>query len=178
MALCDNTAVINGSDTVATVAMDVHWGNIGSFVGGVAALLLAAVAIVTGTAGLKDWRAQMRRQGELAVEQRNSILLDRRRSLQGWSPHGVNTFGVQLVTDPVEMRNAIEGLTAREPSEYVLLRVAESGSNVNRASDLRTLIDTAGFISRMPSPGEKEALEVGRKHLPAADDGGYLQPGE
>src|SRR4051794_5719768 len=103
--------------------MEVHWGNIGSFVGGGAALVLTVVAVVTGAAGLKDWRARMRQQGELAEEQRNSILLDRRRSLQGWSPHGVNTFGVQLVTDPDEMRNAVEALITREPSEYVLLRM-------------------------------------------------------
>jgi hypothetical protein len=175
--LCHHVAVINGSSAVAA-AFEIHWGNLGSFIGGGAALLLAVVAIVTGTAGLKDWRAHQRQQQELAKEQTKNILLNRRRVLQGWSPHGVATYGVQLVTDSDEMKNAVEQLIAREPSEYVVLRVAESGSNVNRAYDLRNLIETGGYLSRPPSAGEREALEVGRQHLPATDDAGYLQRGE
>jgi hypothetical protein len=41
-------------------------GNIGSFLGGVSAVLLAAAAIIGGSAGLGDWRAKQREQRALA----------------------------------------------------------------------------------------------------------------
>jgi len=50
------------------------------------------------------------------------------------------------------------------PCDYVILRVAESTEkygNANRAHDLRQLIETERCVSRVPTAGEREALEVG-----------------
>jgi hypothetical protein len=41
------------------------WGNIGSLLGGLAAVALAIAAIITGSAGLGDWRAKQRAEAEL-----------------------------------------------------------------------------------------------------------------
>jgi hypothetical protein len=38
-------------------ALLASWGNIGSLLGGLAAVGLAIIAVISGTAGLGDWRA-------------------------------------------------------------------------------------------------------------------------
>jgi hypothetical protein len=94
--------------------------------------------------------------------------------LDGWSPHGVAVYGVQLVDNPDELQRVAEELTSGVPSEYVVLRVSESETNVNRARSLRNLIKTEGYVSRAPSSGEIEALEVGRVRLRATEDDGLM----
>jgi hypothetical protein len=142
------------------------WGYLGGFLGGVSTLVLAAAAIIGGGAGLGDWRAKQREQRALAQEQAQTARLDRHRVLNGWTPNGVQVYGVALVTTDDEMTQAHDQLTARGPSDYVLLRVNESPfDNSNRAHSLRRLIADEGFIARAPGTGEYEALEVGRKQL-------------
>jgi hypothetical protein len=71
---------------------------------------------------------------------------------------------VALVTSATEMDQARDELTNGAPSDYVILRVAESSEkygNVNRAKSLRQLIDAEGLLSRAPTAGEREALEQG-----------------
>lgn len=163
--------MINASVVSTASALEIHWGNVGSFIGGVAAVALAVIAIISGAAGLKDWRAKQRQLGELAEEQAREIRLHRQSALQAWSPGGVATYDVKLVTDPDEMRQATKELTAHEPSVYVVRRVSESGNDVNRADSLRNLIERDGRLSRAPSPDEIAALEEGRRQLLTAEDG-------
>jgi len=62
------------------------------------------------------------------------------------------------------MDRARDELTSEGPSDYVIMRVAESDEkygNVNRALSLRQLIVTEGLVSRAPTAGEREALETG-----------------
>lgn len=156
--------------------MQWHWGNIGSAAAGVAALLaaLAAVygAVRYGPAWLRDSRerqqaqaAAARAQEVLSHEQVDQIRLDRRRTLQGWSPNGVAVYRVALVTSAEEMDQAqAELLAGNVPSGYVILRVAESEEkygNANRALSLRQLIETEHLVARAPDAGEREALETG-----------------
>ncbi len=157
--------------------MQWHWGNIGSAAAGLAALIAAVFAVTyaimkrQGPAWLQAVRERehaqadaAREQAGLAREQAEQIRLDRRRSLQGWSRGGVNTYGVALVTSAEEMTRARDELTGGGPCDYVILRVAESDQkygNVNRAHSLRQLIETEGLVSRAPTTGEREALEVG-----------------
>lgn len=79
------------------------WGNIGSFIGGFSAFILATAAIIGGSAGLQDWRARQREQKALAQEQVDSIRLDRYCFLYGWTRGTVSVFGIRLVTEPAEM---------------------------------------------------------------------------
>jgi hypothetical protein len=156
--------------------MQWHWGNIGSAAAGLAALIATVAAVYGvirfGPAWLRDSRdrqqaqaAAAREQEALAREQAEQIRLDRRRLLHGWSGHGIDTFGVALVTSAEEMDQAkAELLLGNVPCEYVILRVAESGEkygNVNRARSLRQIIEAEGSISRPPTAGEREALERG-----------------
>ena len=50
---------------------------------------------------------------------------DDRRTLLGWSPGGVETYTVALVTDAAEMDQAKAELTGSGPTGYVVLRVDE-----------------------------------------------------
>jgi hypothetical protein len=144
----------------------VSWGNIGSLLGGLAAIGLAIAAVITGTAGLGDWRAKQREQAAVAREEAENIRLDRQRVLLGWSSHGVAVYGVKLVTEPAEMDNARRQLSSNRPTDYVILRVSESANgNENRALSLRQLIETTGYLARAPERGEYEALELGRRAL-------------
>jgi hypothetical protein len=144
----------------------VAWGNIGSLLGGLAAVGLAIAAVITGTAGLGDWRAKQRAQRDLAAEEAENLRLDRQRVLYGWTPHGVSVYGVDLVTEPDEMAEAIMQLQSGAPTDYVLARVRENpAGNANRALSLRQLIETAHYIARAPERGEYEALEAGRRAL-------------
>jgi hypothetical protein len=158
--------LILAAGTVHWWATLAAWGNIGSLLGGLAAVGLAVVAIVTGTAGLQDWRAKQRAQRDLAREEAENIRLDRERVLYGWSPGGVEVYGVTLVTQPAELNLAAEQLADRGLSDYVVLKVTERpDGNANRAHNLRTLIERNGFVARAPETGEYEALQAGRRFL-------------
>jgi hypothetical protein len=141
-------------------------GDLGSAAGGLAAVVLAVAAIIGGTAGLSDWRAEQRAQKALAEEQAEAIRLDRQRILNGWSPHGLPVYGVTLVTDEAELTKAAQELSVTGPTDYVVLRVSESTSgNANRANSLRQLIERQGYLTQPPATGEYEALERGIKAL-------------
>jgi hypothetical protein len=141
------------------------WGNIGSLLGGLAAPGLATVALLQGTAGLGDWRARQRAERDLADEQAENIRLDRERVLHGWSPGGVEVYGVSLVTEPIEMDQAKEQLLGGGPTDYAIVRVNESPfDNTMRALSLRQLA-SRGYLARPPERGEYEALELGRSAL-------------
>lgn len=157
--------MIHAHSVVAGASLDVHWGNVGSLLGGLAAVALAVVAAITGTAGLGEWRNKLRKERELAEEQTESIRLDRRRTLYGWSGHGVDTYSVQLVTDSRELDRAVEELKSGDATKFVVLQVSGRGSDVNRADSLRNLVSTDGFLCRPPTAAEEEALERGRKTL-------------
>ena len=113
--------------------MQWHWGNIGSALAGLSAAISAAIiAIVTlirGPAALADWRARQQAQAEAAREQAETTRLNRRRGLDGWNPHGVETYGVTLVTDPAELGQAVTELTSGHPTAYAILRVSENSDD-------------------------------------------------
>ncbi|MFC7762747.1 hypothetical protein ACFQY4_35385 [Catellatospora bangladeshensis] len=137
-------------------------GDIGSFVSGLAAVVLAIAAIIGGSAGLGDWRAKQRAQRDVAAEEANNLRLNRMRLNHGWSPHGVDSFGVTLVTDPAEFAVAQKELTSGGPTEYVVMRVTSGGNGGDR---LRRLIQRDGFVARVPNDGEIEAVEAGLEVL-------------
>lgn len=136
-------------------------GNIGAMLGGLAALLVAIVTLPQLPGGVRDWRERQRAQATLAEEQRDQLALERRARLYGWSGHGIDTFGVTLVTTPEELDRASIELGGY--TDYVILRVSEHerGANGNRAQSLRQIIEHEGYIARSPTPGEREALEAG-----------------
>jgi hypothetical protein len=124
----------------------------------VATVILAIAAIIGGTAGLGDWRSKQRAQRELAAEEAKAIRLNRQRYLHGWSPGNAESFGVRLVTDPAELSQAVGAMLSGELTDYVLLRVTSGGNGGQR---LRDRVAAEGFIARVPSDGEYEALEAG-----------------
>jgi hypothetical protein len=126
-----------------------------------AALLVAIVTLPQLPGGVRDWRERQRAQADLAEEQRDQLALERRARLYGWSGHGIDTFGVTLVTTPEELDRASIELGGY--TDYVILRVSEHehGANGNRAQSLRQIIEHEGYIARSPTPGEREALEAG-----------------
>jgi hypothetical protein len=111
-----------------------HWGNIGSAAAGRAAFIAAVAAVYGivkyGPAWLRDSRerqkaqaAAAREQEALAREQAEQIRRDRRRSVHGWSGHGVNSYEVALVTSAAEMDQAkAELLAGNVPSDHVILK--------------------------------------------------------
>lgn len=129
--------------------------------GGLAALLVAIITLPQIPGGVRDWRERQRAQAALAGEQREQLALERRARLYGWSGHGIDTFGVTLVTAPEELERAAIELGGY--TDYVILRVSEHehGANGNRAQSLRQIIEHEAYISRPPTPGEREALEAG-----------------
>jgi hypothetical protein len=126
-----------------------------------AALLVAIVTLPQLPGGVHDWRERQRAQAALAEEQRDQLALERRARLYGWSGHGIDAFGVTLVTTPEELDRASIELGGY--TDYVILRVSEHehGANGNRAQSLRQIIEHQGYIARSPTPGEREALEAG-----------------
>ena len=149
-----------------------HWGNIGSFLAGLSTVVIAVAALVRSPGALRDFRARQaaqadaaRAQAELAREQAEETRLERRRTLQGWSPGGVETYTVALVTDPAELNRAAAELLDGDPTSYVVLRVDEGNGSVNRARDLRALIERQGYLGRLPTDAEREALEKGFEAL-------------
>lgn len=154
--------------------MQWHWGNIGSAVGGLAALIAVIFAVYGivkyGPGWLRDSRERQQAQAaaasaeaDLAREQAEQIRLERQRGLHGWSRSGVDTFTVTLVTSTEEMDHAREQLLSGGPSGYAILRV-EYGQ-VNRALHLRQIVETEALIARPPTTGELEALEAGLREL-------------
>jgi hypothetical protein len=148
--------------------MQWHWGNIGSFLAGLSTVVIALTALRQGPAAVRAWIAGKQAQAALADEQRKQVVLERRVRLNGWSGHGIHTYEVTLVTDPDEAGQAVAELG--KTTDYVVLRVSEQdrGANGERARDLRQFIEE-GYISRPPSPGEREALEAGIKALSPPD---------
>jgi hypothetical protein len=122
---------------------------------------LAVVTLPQIPGGVRDWRERQRAQTALAEAQREELALERRARLHGWSGHGIDTFAVTLVTTPEELQQASAELGGY--TDYVVLRVSEQerGANGNRANSLRQIIEHEEYISRSPTPGEREALEAG-----------------
>ena len=70
----------------------------------------------------------------MAREEAETVQLDRRRSLSGWSAHDVETYGVTLDTEDEELAQAARELTRGQPTSCVVLRISESShDNSNRA---------------------------------------------
>jgi hypothetical protein len=148
--------------------MQWHWGNIGSMLQGVSVIVIAVAALIRGPTIVRAWldrqaagsqEARARAQAlEVEAEERR---LERRRTLLGWSPSGVETYTVALVNDPAEMDRAKEELTGGGPTGYVVLRVDEGEGTVNRGLSLRMLIDNQRMLCRPPTVAEREALEAG-----------------
>jgi hypothetical protein len=154
-----------------------HYGNIGSFLAGLASVIAAVAAVYGvvkyGPGWLQDARNRQQAQttkaneeANLAREQAQQIVLDRRRQLYGWSQHGIADFTVALVTTAEEMTQARDELARGDASDYVILRVTgRAQGNANRAQRLRMVIESEGMIARPPTAGEREALETGLREL-------------
>ena len=141
--------------------MQWHWGNIGSAAAGLATLIVALRLLWSAPDWYRTWKERQNAERDLAREQTKASELERRRGLYGWSDQ-VETYGVALVAGADELSQAATELAGGQPSDYVVLRVSESTyGNANRANSLRQLIQYQGFISRPPTPGEREALEKG-----------------
>lgn len=158
--------------------MQWHWGNIGSFLAGLSTVIIAVAALVRSPGALRDWRARQnaeadaaRARGEIDRAQAEEVALARRRTLSGWSPGGVTSFTTLVVTDPAELEQAARELSEHRPgtdgpsSAYVVLRVDEGVVAVSRARDLRAMIQQEGFVGRLPTLAEREALEKGFEAL-------------
>ena len=137
-------------------------GNIGSFLAGLSTVAIAIAALRQGPAAVRAWIDRIRAQAEAAREETQTLQLERRRRLSGWNAHGLETYGVTLVTEPAELKRAAAELADGNPTGYVVLRVSESDyDNSNRGRSLRELIKREGYLSRPPSTGEIEALVTG-----------------
>ncbi|HEY3958644.1 MAG TPA: hypothetical protein VGM53_35220 [Streptosporangiaceae bacterium] len=133
--------------------------------------LFAAYGLVRhGPAWLDASRDRQKAQADaasaeagLARERAEEVRLERHRRLHGWSSHELDTFAAVVVAAPEEMDQARAELTGGGPTSYVIMRVAEGEGtdSANRARRLRQVIESEGFISRMPSAAEREALEKG-----------------
>src|SRR5580658_836143 len=100
--------------------MQWHWGNIGSMLAGLSTIIIAVAALIRSPGVLRDWRARQGAEADRA--QAEGVALDRRRTLLGWSPHGVETYTVALVTGTEEMKRAVAELAGGGPTSYVILR--------------------------------------------------------
>jgi hypothetical protein len=142
--------------------MEWHWGNIGSFLAGLSTVVIAFAAVRQGPAAVRAWIDRVHAQADAAREEAKTLQLERRRGLSGWNAHGLETYGVTLVTEPAELSQADDELASGKPTAYVVLRVSESDyDNSNRGHNLRELIKREGYLSRPPSAGEVEALVTG-----------------
>ena len=150
-------------------------GAIGGILAGVAAILGAVAVILWGPSLFKELGANFARQRAMAAEQEKMARIDRHRILHGWKHRGLNVYRVELVTEPDEMQRAVTELAAGEPSTYVMLRLAEPGTNYNRAASLRDLIEVEGYVTRPPTDGEREAIDLAAQQLIAADEAEYGQ---
>ena len=157
--------------------MQWHWGNIGSMLQGVSVIVIAVAALIRGPAVVRSWLDRQAADEEEARARPETLRagteerrLERRRPLLGWSPHGVDTYGVALVTDPDEMDRATAELTGGGPTAYVVLRVDDGEStSANRGNDLRVLIEQQALLCRPPTAAEREAVEKGIEALGVKD---------
>ena len=149
-----------------------HWGNIGSFLAGLSTVVIAVAALVRSPGALRDFRTRQaaqadaaRAQAELAREQAEETRLERRRTLQGWSPGGVETYTVALVTDPAEMDRAAAELAGGGPTGYCAAR--RRGRVQQREPRTRSpgANRAPAYLCRLPSNAEREALEKGFEAL-------------
>jgi hypothetical protein len=153
--------------------MQWHWGNIGSMLAGLSTIVIAVGALIRGPAVIRSWldrqaadTEEARARAEALREEAGERRLERRRTLLGWSPGGVETYRVALVTDPEELRQAAAELSGDGPSAYAVIRIAESGgSDVNRGNELRRLVEEQGLLCRPPTVAEREAMEKGFEAL-------------
>src|ERR1700691_3937372 len=128
--------------------MQWHWGNIGSMLAGLSTIIIAVAALIRSPGVLRDWRARQgaeadaaRARAEADRAQAEAVALDRRRTLLGWSPHGVETYTVALVIRTEEMERAVAELAGGGPTSYVILRVDEGVySHVKLVRSLRALV--------------------------------------
>jgi hypothetical protein len=144
--------------------MQWHWGNIGSFLAGLSTVAIAVGALIRAPAVVRSWldrqaadTDEARARAEALRAEAEERGLNRRRTLLGWSPGGVETYTVALVTDAAEMERAVPELTGGGPTGCVLLRVAPAAGQ------------------RRGSPGSrKNSLFMVRDHrrTPAAADRG------
>jgi hypothetical protein len=136
---------------------------------GLSTILIAAGALIRGPAVVRAWlngkgaeAEEARARAEALRGDAEERRLERRRTLLGWSPNGVETYGVALATGSSEMERAVAELSGGGPTAYVVLRVDEGEySSPNRGRDLRILIEEQGLLCRQPSMAEREALEAG-----------------
>lgn len=152
--------------------MQWHWGNIGSFLAGLSTVIVAVAALIRSPAVIRAVLARQaeeanaaRARAELDREQAEAIRLERRRTLLGWSPGGVETYTVALVTDPAEVEQAARELAEGGTSSYVVLRIAEGEGSVNRRNDLSRLVEREHLVCRPPTVAEREALDKGFEAL-------------
>ncbi|MEU1889447.1 hypothetical protein ABZ491_28680 [Micromonospora rifamycinica] len=139
-------------------------GSLGDAVSGLIAVVLGVIALLGSRSAWADWRARQQAEKEHAEEQTKELRLNRERTMRGWMHGGTQVYGVQLVTEPAELSQAVDELEDGGPSDYVLLRVSESETgNVNRAYSLRQMVVSQGYIAQAPSTAEYEALQRGRE---------------
>ncbi|WP_328342147.1 hypothetical protein [Micromonospora sp. NBC_00421] len=139
-------------------------GSLGDAVSGLIAVVLGVIALLGSRSAWADWRARQQAEKEHAEEQTKELRLNRERTMRGWMHGGTQVYGVQLVTEPAELSQAVDELKDGGPSDYVLLRVSESETgNVNRAYSLRQMVVSQGYIAQAPSTAEYEALQRGRE---------------
>lgn len=149
--------------------MQWHWGNVGSMLAGLSTIVIAAGALIRGPAVIRSWLDRQAADAEEACARAEELhadaeerRLERRRTLLGWSPGGVETYGVALVTDPEELQQAAAELSGDGPSAYAVIRIAEGGgADVNRGTELRRLVGEQGLLCRAPTVAEREAVEKG-----------------
>jgi hypothetical protein len=141
-----------------------HYGNIGAFLGGISALIIAVAALIRSPAALRAWIGAQNAKRELAEDELAAAQRERRRNLDGWSMGTVNSFRVVPATDQADVAEACDALLSGSRSPCVVLRIAESDDddrNAGRAAELVRLVEREGFIARRPDAGEREALEAG-----------------
>lgn len=158
--------------------MQWHWGNIGSMLAGLSTIIIALAALRQGPAAVRAWldrqaadAEEARARAESLREDADERRLERRRTLLGWSPNGVETYTVALVTDPDEMDRARAELTSGSATGYVVLRVDEGEGEgaTERGRTLRMMIEEQRYLCRPPTAAEREALEAGFKALGVRD---------
>ena len=135
------------------------FGNLGDGVGGFATAVLAVFAFMGGKSALHDWRERQQAERRKADEEALQIRLDRERHHFGWRQGMHSVYGVSNVTEPEEMAQAVEQLTAGGPCEYAIIRVEKSA---NRAESLRRWVDNDGSLAHPPTDVEYEVLAANR----------------
>ncbi len=146
-----------------------HYGNIGSFIGGLAAVVIAIVSLWFAPSAFREWRAKLEAEKHLAREREKEIRINRYRSVQGWMIGGVDSWAVDIVVEPTEIDGAMSELRSGEPTAYVLVRChgADQGGRLRRWLENRN--DGDRFLARVPTMAEYEALQLGREVMRARD---------